>query len=75
MIEDPAPQNYNEALHLAFDTEVEAIAAEAQISSDCGFVGEITTRWDTPRQCSDGRWIIQKPPTQPLPFSEPPVEL
>lgn len=60
MIEETTLPVYDEALHLVFDTEAEAIAAEAQISADMGFTGSITERWDVPRETDDGRWIIAK---------------
>lgn len=63
-IEPPVLQDYDEAQHLAFGTEEEAIAAEAQISADTGFSGDVTARWDVPRQCSDGRWIVSRPPAK-----------
>lgn len=51
--------------HLAFDTEADAILAEAEITAAMGFgePGEVTQRWDVPRLCADGRWIIAKPPS------------
>lgn len=58
---DPLPE-YDATRHLVFNTEAQAIAAEAQISASMGFTGSITSRWDIPRQCADGRWIIAKPP-------------
>jgi hypothetical protein len=57
-----------------FDTEAEAIAAEAAISASLGLpkpgvnaaTGEIqpgvmTQRWDEPRQIPDGRWVFLSP--------------
>lgn len=62
MTDEMTLPTYDEALHLVFDTEAEAIAAEAQISADMGFTGSITARWDIPRETDDGRWILAKPP-------------
>ena len=59
--ETPAPPDYDENLHLVYDTEEEAIAAGAALSQEMGFTGSVTIRWDIPRQCSDGRWIFAKP--------------
>lgn len=41
-----------------FDTEAEAITAEAQIREAMGFAGSITSRWAVPVPLSDGRWAI-----------------
>lgn len=60
--------------YLVFDTEAEAVAAEAQISAGMGFAspglnaatGETvpeapTVRWAVPQQIADGRWVFQSP--------------
>lgn len=60
--------------YLVFDTEAEAVAAEAQISTAMGYekpginaaTGEvvpeaITLRWAVPQQIADGRWVFQSP--------------
>jgi hypothetical protein len=60
-----------------FNTEAEAIEAEAAISAEMGFAkpgvnaatGEIspnclTTRWAVPQQISDGRWAFPSPDEQ-----------
>lgn len=52
---------YCEDRHLVFNTEAEALEAEAAITLAMAFSG-VTTRWDVPRQCEDGRWLITKPP-------------
>jgi hypothetical protein len=57
-----------------FETEEEAIAAEAAISAAMGYAkpginaatGEvvpdaITTRWAVPQQIQDGRWVFVSP--------------
>lgn len=57
-----------------FNTEAEAIAAEAQISAAMGYTkpginaatGEVqpdvlTVRWAVPQQITDGRWVFQSP--------------
>jgi hypothetical protein len=58
-----------------FETEAEAIAAEAQVAADMGYskVGtnaktglpapeaQVTERWATPQQIADGRWVFQSP--------------
>lgn len=75
MIDDmtPTPECYDEALHLVFDTEAEALVAEHQISTDMGFTGDVTARWDIPRQCGDGRWIIARPPHMLVDVAEGPA--
>ena len=58
--------------YLVFDTEAEALAAEAQISENMGYskpginaaTGEVvpdalTTRWAVPQQIADGRWVFE----------------
>ena len=60
--------------YLIFDTEAEALAAEAQISAEIGYskpginaaTGEVvpdvlTTRWAAPQQIADGRWVFESP--------------
>lgn len=60
--------------YLVFDTEAEALAAEAQISAGMGFskpginaaTGEVvpdalTIRWAIPDQIADGRWVFPSP--------------
>jgi hypothetical protein len=60
--------------YLVFNTEQEALAKENEISENMGYAkagtnaltGDIvldvlTLRWDTPRQISDGRWVIVSP--------------
>jgi len=57
-----------------FDTEAEAIAAEAAISAGMGYAtpginaatGEVmpdvlTVRWSVPQQILDGRWVFPSP--------------
>jgi hypothetical protein len=58
-----------------FNTEQEAIAAEAQIAADigCSIIGtnaktglpepdkQQTTRWAIPHQIADGRWVFPSP--------------
>jgi hypothetical protein len=58
-----------------FETEAEAIAAEAQVATDigCAKVGvnaktglpepdaQVTERWATPQQITDGRWVFPSP--------------
>jgi hypothetical protein len=64
MTDEPAAECYCEDRHLVFATEAEAIEAEAAITLAMGFYG-VTTRWDVPRQCEDGRWIFAIPPEMP----------
>lgn len=60
--------------YLVFETEAEAILAEADISAAMGLSkpgvsaasGEVvpgvyTTRWAVPMQIADGRWVIPSP--------------
>jgi len=61
--------------YLVFNTEQEAIDAEAQICMDKGYpkVGvnaktglaepdkQLTTRWAIPKQIADGRWVFESP--------------
>jgi hypothetical protein len=60
--------------YLVFDTEAEALAAEAQISARMGYskpgvnaaTGEVrpdvvTVRWAIPQQIADGRWVFPSP--------------
>jgi hypothetical protein len=60
--------------YLVFDTEQEAIAAEAAISASMGYAkpgvnaatGAVvhdapTMRWDIPQQIADGRWVFASP--------------
>ena len=60
--------------YLVFQTEQEALEAEAAISSAMGFAkpginaatGQldntaITERWAIPQQIQDGRWVFQSP--------------
>jgi hypothetical protein len=60
--------------YLVFNTEQEAIAAEASISASRGYArpginaktGEVvpevlTIRWDIPQQIADGRWVVASP--------------
>jgi hypothetical protein len=58
-----------------FTTEAEAIAAEAQVAADMGFIkvgtnaktglpapdAQVTERWATPQQITDGRWVFPSP--------------
>ena len=57
-----------------FNTESEAMAAEAAISKSMGYSrpgvnaatgavvpSVLTVRWDVPRQIADGRWVIVSP--------------
>ena len=58
-----------------FDTEAEALAAEAQITQSigCVIVGvnaktgraapdkQVTERWAIPQQIADGRWVFVSP--------------
>lgn len=58
-----------------FETEQEAIAAEAQVAADIGCVkiginaktgqpapdAQVTERWAIPRQIADGRWVFESP--------------
>ena len=58
-----------------FNTEAEAIAAEAQVALDigCAKVGvnaktgqpepdkQVTERWAIPQQITDGRWVFPSP--------------
>jgi hypothetical protein len=58
-----------------FDTEAEAIAAEAQIAADIGCIkvgtnaktgqpapeAQATERWAIPQQIADGRWVFPSP--------------
>lgn len=58
-----------------FDTEAQAIAAEAQVAHEigCAKVGinaktglpapdaQVTERWAIPQQINDGRWVFQSP--------------
>lgn len=57
-----------------FNTEAEAIAAEAQISADMGYSkpgvnaathevvpDALTVRWAVPQQITDGRWVFPSP--------------
>lgn len=60
---------------LIFDTEQEAIDAEAEISNQMGLpkygvnaatqepdlTAIVTERWDIPRQLEDGKWAITSP--------------
>jgi hypothetical protein len=66
--------------YLVFDTEAEAIAAEAQIAQaiGCAIVGvnaatglpvptaQRTERWAIPQQIADGRWVFPSPDDQGL---------
>jgi hypothetical protein len=53
---------YNPDQHLVFDTEAEALAAEAEIVACMNLTADsVTQRWDIPRQVADGRWVIAKP--------------
>lgn len=56
-----------------FDTEVEAIKAEAAISAAMGFArpdgnetedNNVTSRWAIPQQIADGRWAFPSPDEQ-----------
>ena len=61
-----------------FDTEQEAIAAEAQVAADIGCIkvgtnaktglpapdAQATERWAIPFQIPDGRWIVASPDDQ-----------
>jgi hypothetical protein len=61
MEEQELPE-YNAEQHLVFDTEAEALAAEAEIVACMNLQpGAVTERWDIPRQVVDGRWVITKP--------------
>lgn len=58
-----------------FNTEAEAIAAEAQVAADIGCVkvgtnaatglpdptAQATERWAIPQQITDGRWVFPSP--------------
>jgi hypothetical protein len=58
-----------------FNTDAEAIAAEAQVASDIGCIkvgvnaktgmpapdAQVTERWATPQQIVDGRWVFPSP--------------
>jgi hypothetical protein len=58
-----------------FNTEAEAIAAEAQIANDMDYVkvgtnaatglpdptAQVTERWAIPQEISDGRWVFVSP--------------
>lgn len=58
-----------------FNTEAEAIAAEAQVAADIGCVkvgvnaktgqpapdAQLTERWAIPQQIVDGRWVFPSP--------------
>ena len=58
-----------------FDTEQEAIAAEAQVAAEIGCVkvgvnaktglpapdAQVTERWAIPQQIADGRWVFPSP--------------
>jgi hypothetical protein len=62
-------------LYKVFETEKEALDAEAQVSQVMGFVrvetshtpeqstssSQITERWDIPKQIADGRWVFVSP--------------
>ena len=53
---------YTPERHLVFDTEAEALAAEAEIVACMNLApGAVTERWDIPREVVDGRWVIAKP--------------
>jgi hypothetical protein len=61
MEEQELPE-YNPEQHLVFDTEAEALAAEAEIVACMNLApGAVTERWDIPREVADGRWVITKP--------------
>ena len=47
--------------YLVYDTEAEAISAEAAITESKGFTGNVTSRWATPQQRLDGKWVFQSP--------------
>lgn len=60
--------------YLIFNTEAEAIGAEAAISAAMGYSkpginvatgavvpGVLTTRWAVPQQIADGRWVFESP--------------
>ena len=65
---------YDETLHIAFATEAEALAFDAGYSAAAGFGQGVTQRWDVPRQCADGRWIVARPPGYTDPVQEPAQE-
>lgn len=58
-----------------FDTEAEAITAEAQVAADIGCIkvgvnaktgqpapeAQVTERWAIPQQITDGRWVFPSP--------------
>ena len=58
-----------------FNTEAEAIAAEAQVAADIGCIkvgvnaktglpapdAQATERWAIPQQIADGRWVFPSP--------------
>ena len=58
-----------------FNTEAEAIAAEAQVAADIGCIkvgvnaktgqpapdAQVTERWAIPQQITDGRWAFPSP--------------
>jgi hypothetical protein len=61
-------------MYRIFDTEAEAVAAEAAVSESMGFAtpgisaatGEVvpdvlTVRWAVPQQIADGRWVFPSP--------------
>ena len=62
---DTQPITYDTKLVLVFDTEAEAVDAEAEISADMGFSGHVTVRWAVPMQADDGKWFFPKPPPPP----------
>lgn len=62
-------------LYRIFNTETEAVAAEAQIAQSIGCVkistnaatglpdldAQMTERWAIPQQIADGRWVFPSP--------------
>ena len=66
-----------------FNTEAEAIAAEAAISASMGYAkpgvnaatGEVvsdvlTVRWAIPQQIQDGRWVFPSPDDDGVDYDE-----
>jgi hypothetical protein len=67
-----------------FNTEAEAIAAEAQVAADIGCIkvgtnaktgqpapdAQVTERWAIPQQIVDGRWVFPSPDDEGVEASE-----
>ena len=68
-----------------FNTEQEAIAAEAQVAADIGCIkigvnaktglpapdAQATVRWAIPQQIADGRWVFPSPDDTGVEIAEP----